>query len=97
MSVPHTSPARPPAPREVDPQHPLPQPGGGSLAASIAELRAEAAQYRQLSLDWLTTDSAKARRLLIHAESIEQKIILLECASRVGAPHVHRPFRRHFL
>lgn len=87
-----TSPYRPPAPVEIDDAHPCPQPGQGTLEASIATLRAEAAQYRQLSLDWLLVDSVKARRLLIHAESIEQKIILLEAASRVGAPTTFRPF-----
>lgn len=87
-----TSPYQPPAPVETDPTHPLPTPGGGSLEASIEKLRAEAAQYRQLSLDWLLVDSVKARRLLIHAEGLEKRVVLLEAASRVGAPATHRPF-----
>lgn len=63
----------------------------------IAVLKKQAAAYREASIDLLTVDSARARKILIAAEALEEKIVLLECASRVGAPATHRPFRRHFL
>jgi hypothetical protein len=62
----------------------------------IAALRKRAAAYREASVDLLTTDSARARKILIAAEALEEKIKLLECASRLGAPATHMPFRRHW-
>lgn len=86
------TPSYPPAPREVDPEHPLPVSGGGSLAATIAELRRQAAHYREQSLDLILVDSVRARKILIAAESIEERIKLLECAGKVGAKSTYRPF-----
>lgn len=63
----------------------------------IAVLRKQAATYRQASIDLLTVDSARARKILIAAEALEKKIVLLEAAGKVGAPPTFRPFRRHFL
>lgn len=64
---------------------------------SIAALRSRAAALRQSSIDWITTDSAKARRLLELAEKLEERALLLTAAGRVGAPPTYNPFRRHFL
>lgn len=88
------TPARPPAPREVDPDHPLPVSGGGSLAASIAELRRQAAAYRQASIDWITRDHQRGRQLLHEAEVLETRVVLLKAAGLSGT---YQPFRRHFL
>lgn len=58
----------------------------------VAAMKTRAAELRQSSIDWLTTDHIKARRLLELAERFEERATLLEAASRVGAPTTFRPF-----
>ncbi|MGV7929340.1 MAG: hypothetical protein AB2L13_10605 [Spirochaetota bacterium] len=59
----------------------------------IAALKKRAAELREESLSWITVDGTKGRRLLEVAEKLEERVVLLECASRVGAPATHRPFQ----
>jgi hypothetical protein len=66
-------------------------------ADETTALRARAAELRQSSIDWLTSDHIKARRLLEIAEKLEERVVLLEAAGRVGAPATYQQFRRHFL
>lgn len=61
---------------------------------TIAQLSREAASLREASLDLVTVDHIRARKLLREAEALETRIVLLKAAGLSGT---HRPFRRHFL